>query len=146
MVFQTNPRSLTAFQVSKYLELFETMKISAPMSYADAEAHLGFKRNPSSYQQAVAKARKRGIVIESIRKFGFQRCSGPDIATKRGAYHDRSIRRKSRIASTEMTIALTSNLDKAEMLLASKRASQYQIIINLSSPQRAQSNKRAAQE
>ena len=135
-------------QTSKIIDLFKSIPIDASISFQDASHRLGFMFDAKSgaYHSARRIATKEhGVVIEGIRCFGFKRLTGEDTVNKRSNVHDGVIRRRARRAAREITAAITQNLRRDTMILATEKLGRYQIIADLSMGSKAASNKRATE-
>ena len=139
-----------SLETSKLVEFFCSTSINERVSFEIASRSVGFKVTSALPAYQAAKriaARDHGVVIEGIRKFGFTRLSGSQmlgLAPKFFQHVQRGSRRQARVQE----IAISSNLDRAEMAIASEQLGRLRIIEATSSPLKASSNRpdRAAPE
>lgn len=138
-----NPSFTRSHETQKLVDLFRSMSVESQMSYSEASRRLGFDVRSSSGAYHSARrvaAKEHGVIIDSIRSFGFVRLAGSGIV-KRGDQHLSAIRRRARRGGMEMEIAISQNLTRDEMMLASEKLSRLRIIADTSMP--AKSNKPA---
>lgn len=103
-------------ETRRIVEFLIAIPINVPTSHAELERAVG-RHKPSSYQSAVRIARKKGVIIEAIRGFGFQRLTASETVSRQDK-HLRSIRRKANIMQTEVEVAMRGNLPHAEQTRA----------------------------
>jgi hypothetical protein len=124
-------------ETRKLLRYFEEIPFNSPVSFDEAKVALGFDyRNclPSYYSAKKIAEREPGIVIESIRTFGFLKLPGfliPDV----GARDMKRIHRQADRGARRQEIALTSsNLTREQFSFSSELFARFKIISNTSKP------------
>lgn len=105
-------------ETARIVDFLSGLQVNRPVSFSDLERSVGpFKL--SSYQSAVRVARKLGVVVASIRGFGFQRITASQTVDRQEA-HFRSIRRKAAVIQNEVEIAVRGNLTSKEQMRATQ--------------------------
>jgi len=132
-----------SLETSKLVEFFRTVKIGENVSFEAASAAVGFKVSSALPAYQTSKriaARDHGVVIEGVRKFGFTRLSGSQMLGCAPKFFQH-VRRGSRRQSRVQEIAISSNLDRSEMAIASEQLGRLRILEATTSPLKPTSNR-----
>lgn len=117
-------------QTTALIELFVTMAVDAPMSFAEASKKVGFAVASSSAAYNSARrivARDRNIVIDGVHKFGFIRSTGEQIALS-APKGFRSIRKRATREARKQEIAIGQNLDQHHMSVATVAFNRFKLL------------------
>lgn len=97
-------------------DFFKQLPVGKEVSYGELEQAVG-RYKTASYQSAVKAARRDGVVISTIRSYGFVRLEAEEIVGRQDR-HLRSIRRKATVIQSEVATAVRGNLTQASQLRA----------------------------
>lgn len=117
-------------ETRELVRFFGEVSVGSPVSWTSASKSVGFKVHAqlAAYHSARRIVqRDSGIVISTIRKFGFQRLAADQICDS-GEAGLSSIRRRARREAGKQEIAIAGNLDQRHMLRSTELLSRFRII------------------
>lgn len=122
-------------ETAAIIAYFEQMSIGAVSSFADAAKATKIKISASlpAYQSAKRSAEKRGIVIETIRGYGFKRINGAEMLDRAPRFFKR-VRRGAKREKVVQEHAISTNLTRDEMLRATENISRLGLLQSTATP------------
>lgn len=135
-------------ETKKLIELFIAMPIGSSMSFPAATQAVGFtvKSILPAYQTAKRIAeRDHNVVIEAVRGFGFMRINGSEMVSRAPRFF-RKVRKGARREAHVQNIAISQNLTREEMMVATEQFSRLRILeTTASNVKRPTSNRRVVE-
>lgn len=132
-------------ETKKLIELFIAMPVGSNMSFPAATQAVGFtvKSVLPAYQTAKRIAeRDHNIVIEAVRGYGFMRINGSGMVSRAPRFF-RKVRKGARREAHVQNIAISQNLTRDEMMIATEQFSRLRILeTTASNVKRPTSNRR----
>jgi len=138
----------TASETSQLIQMFQSMSIGASMSYDEATKILGFvvASTTSSYQSAKRiAARDYGVVVDSIRGYGFQRIDGSGMVERAPRFF-KKVRKGARREAHVQELAISQNLKRDEMLRATENLSRLRILETTAKSSTASTNRKVVEK
>lgn len=142
------PTFQASTETTRLVSFFKTLPQKKTVSWYEASKTAGFEINSSSavYNSARKIAeRDHGIVIETMRKFGFFRSDGADMEKSGDRFMGR-MRRGAKRASNRMVLAIEHNLDPEQARRADEKLSRFRIIYSNAEPASSNRPKRGTPE
>ena len=117
-------------ETKRLVELFISMPVGSTLSFPAATQTLGFtvKSVLPAYQTAKRVAeRDHNVVVEGIRGFGFMRINGSGMVSRAPRFF-RKVRKGARREAHVQNIAISQNLTREEMMIATEQYSRMRIL------------------
>ena len=126
----TRPIFQQSHETMSIVALFKEIPIGKEVSYKEASTILGFDVSSTmpAYQAAKRIAeRDHNVVVESVRGFGFVRIDGSSMVDRASRFF-KKVRKGSRREAHVQEIAISSNLKRGEMIVATEQLSRLRIL------------------